>query len=60
MGSSWIEYVKKVHSDLKKSNPLASFKDALVKASQNKKKGLMNMVNKVTGKKTKKRRKESI
>ena len=37
--SSWIDYVKKVHSELKKSNPMSSFKDALVKASQNKKKG---------------------
>ena len=54
--SSWIDYVKKVHSELKKSNPMSSFKDALVKASQNKKKGLMNVVNKITNKKTKRKK----
>ena len=38
---SWIDYVKQVHEILKKANPGASFKEALVQASKNKKKGLM-------------------
>ena len=41
--SSWPQFVKKTYLEMKRSNPSATFRDAMVKASKLKKEGKYHM-----------------
>lgn len=66
--SEWIKYCKQVHAEMKKKNPDATFREALIQASKNKKNGTMKLgktTTSLSGKKkskkksTKKKKKQS-
>jgi len=40
-GGSWPQFVKKTYLDMKRKNPSATFKDAMMEASRRKKRGEM-------------------